>query len=199
MASILDILKKYRKLIPFYLSVQKIDLWILEKFLKNYKPRKKTFVMAVGGMYGERELLKIYHEKNFNVKDVKIAACNILPIYFMNSANYDFRITGKKGDASKEFMWQLANQELGTKKYDLVYIRFPDLFKVNNWENVLELSLKYLTKDGRIFMMMRKVDLRKLDRFLNSVEYKPVLKKKTGVTFFGRQSSIYHTVVVFRN
>ncbi len=199
MVSIFKILGKYTDIISLFLPIQKIDMWLLEKFLKGYKPRKNVFVMAVGGMYGEKDVIKLYHQKNHKIKHIKVAACNILPIYFMNSANYDLRLSGKSGDASKELTWRAATLKLNTKKFDLVYMRFPDLFKSNNWESALDYSLKYLTKNGRVFMLVRKVDLKKLERFLNTIKHKPILKKKTGIKFLGRQSSIYHTVVVFRN
>lgn len=198
MISITEILKKYTKLVSVFLPGQKIDLWILENFLFDYKPRKNTYVMCVGGMYGEKDVIKKFHHKNHKINNITVAACNILPIYFMHSANYDYRLSGKKGDASNSLMWDTAKNKLNITKFDLVYIRYPDLFETSNWEQVLELSLKNITKQGAVFMLIREVDLEKLNRFLKNIKHKPVIKKKTNISFFGKQSSIYHTVLVFK-
>ena len=200
MPKLFEILMKYKKKISLFLPIKKIDLYVLETFLfKLYKPRSKNYVICIGGMYGEHDLIKLFHKKNYNIKSSIVSACNILPIYLMHSINYDYRFGGFKGDASKELMWENAKKKLGIKKFDLVYIRFPDLFERNNWEEVLNKSLDNITKDGAVFMLIRKADLTKLNRFLKNIKHKPKLIKKTNSTFLNRQSKIFHTVIVFKN
>ena len=199
MVSTFELLKKYNGLISIFLPVQKIDLWILEKFLNPlYKPRKESYVMCIGGMFGEKDILQKYHKQNHKTEKIKIVACNILPAYLFHSLNYDFILSGKQGDASKDLMWDTAKQKLNTKEFDLVYIRFPDLFETNNWEQVLELSLQNITKQGVVFILVRKNDLKKLNRFLKNIKHKPVISKKTRITFLNEQSKIFHSVLVFK-
>ncbi len=197
MVSIWSIQKKYRKHVSFLYVIRKIDLFVLEKALKKlYKPRKRCHVMAVGGMFGEKDLLKTFHMKNYDTAVVKVGSCNLLPSYMLYSLDYDFWLTGKKGDASKKSTWNAAKKNLGIDKFDLVYIRFPDIFKRNNWETVVKNARLNITKKGAVFMLVRQQDEQKLDSLIK--KQKPFLDIKTGVEFLGGQSKTFYRAVVFR-
>ena len=172
---------KYKKKISLFLPIKKIDLYVLETFLfKLYKPRSKNYVICIGGMYGEHDLIKLFHKKNYNIKSSIVSACNILPIYLMHSINYDYRFGGFKGDASKELMWENAKKKLGIKKFDYytqlhgqsgdwlfvidykgfeTCIQFRRLSKIKTWLNNF---LKYPTTRSSVLPASFILDLKPL-------------------------------------
>ena len=92
------------------------------------------------------------------------------------------------GDARMNYCYMdaLSKFKQVNHKFDLIYIRNPDLIPWNNWEDVFSRALEWTAKDGgSVITLIRENDIKKYNGMLNILDNKfgitPVFSGETGI------------------
>lgn len=173
-------------------NIEQVDLLTLEKILPQfYKPTDSPCCMCVGVlMLHEARLMKYFHHNVYGapVESTKVAGVSnrnlpespLLDVYDYKQFHELF------GDARQDPTWAFSLNELcqDREKYDLAYIRNPELFSSTIRDHVLMFAraLTWTSTQGAVVTMIRETDSNNYEIFLRELQQatgvKPVFSEK---------------------
>jgi hypothetical protein len=210
-----EIEAKYEKELDYPSGSEELDLYLFETIVKPYySPSAKPLSMVVGAL-GEKaaRVLKQFHKTAYGIpfENNKVIACNKknLPgAPFM--CDYDNVLSGEmRGDAALEFTWAAPFLEMEEefRKYDISFVRNPDLVDTGNWGNVFSRALEYTRPEGALVTIVREYDAQRysnLLKFLGEFDIQPVYSGLTGIindrperALLG-SNNFHHTIGIFK-
>jgi hypothetical protein len=197
----------------YFTENEETDVKIFQQFVTpHYNPSNEPIAMGVGVlMPTERSAIKVYNLKQFGIplENTRVAGCNKsgMPpsMQTIERFKYDHFSDGFHGDARTPFPFMKALHALNKDKFDLVYIRNPDLFDVSDWGSIFYRAFEWTASSGALVTLIRSGDVRKyatlLDHLKENFSIEPVFSGETGI----RDSRIdiseedsHHTVGVFK-
>lgn len=201
----------------YFCETEEKEVEIFQRFVTpHYQPSPTPVAMAVGAiMPTERSVIKVYHKRQFGIPlaNTRVASTNIdsMPPSMTLSPRfqYDYSLFGMQGNAKMNFCYAktLAEFDRCNDKFDLIYIRNPDLYAAGEWEDIFTKALEWTNPRGGVTItLIREEDRRKfkglLEKLKDQFNIEPVFAGETNMSINPNPNSsvenFQHTMGVFK-
>jgi len=199
----------------YFSQTEEIDVRIFQNFLTpHYQPSERPIAMAVGAILPtEKSVIKVYHQRQFGIpiRNTRVAMTNNEEMPPSMESNprfqYDHSSFGLQGDAKMSYCYMAA---LGAfdrfdRRFDLVYIRNPDLCNCPEWALVFVRALEWTTSEGGVAVtLIRQTDVDKFRGLLgilkDQFDIVPIFSGETHICPESEHnlSNDQHTIGVFK-
>ena len=193
-----------------------LDLYVMKSCVPHfYEPSKNPLVMVVGASEKEAVVAKKFHELEYNIINTRVFGCNkkFPRMIFPNSGALmdeynEFVFEPEEGDATNERLWSQVLKSYQKQKYDLVYIRDPNILPetIDNWLAVYGQAISHLSEAGVVYTLISASIFPGYMPFVEALQQKtgqkPAFMSRTNIIGYDHihfdDSSNWHTVSIYK-